>query len=311
MNRSARIGTRGSLLAMYQATLVQAKLKESFPLLSFEIVKIKTSGDMIRRGGLSSIGRGIFTREIEDALLAGEIDFAVHSAKDMETTTPEGLTIAAILEREDARDSLITIDGRKFRDLTRGAKVGTSSLRRKAQLRKLRPDLDVVEIRGNVETRVRKLDAGEYEGIVMAAAGLNRLGFSARISETFDGAVFLPQAAQGAIALQVRSNDEEARTMAACLNHEKSRIQVEGERSFLKALHGGCQVPIGVRSWLDGKILHLGGAIFSLDGSREVRAEQSMEQSKANELGLVLAEQLLASGGRELLDEVRRAMEGA
>lgn len=311
MSPAIRIGTRGSLLATYQAILVQAKLKESYSLVPFEIVKIKTSGDMIRRGGISSIGRGIFTREIEEALLRKEIDLAVHSAKDMETNSPEGLLLGAVLEREDARDCLITIDGRKFRDLTREAKVGTSSLRRKAQLKKLRPDLKVVEIRGNVETRLKKLEAGEYEAIVMAAAGLNRLGFSARASEIFDEALFLPQAAQGAIAVQVRSDDTEAKKMANCLNHEKSFLQVTAERSFLRTLHGGCQVPVGVRSWLDDKTLHMDGAIFSLDGTREVRSEVSGENGKAELLGLQLGESLLSSGGRELLDEIRRMVEGS
>ncbi len=293
---------------MYQAVLVESKLKEFFPMMTTEVIKIKTKGDMIRRGGISTIGRGIFTREIEDALLAQKIDLAVHSAKDLETELPAGLMIGAILEREDPRDCLVTIDKRKFSELTRQAKIGTSSLRRRAQLKRIRPDLNIVDLRGNVDTRIRKLQAGEFEGMVLALAGLSRLGLTTMMSEAFDASQFLPQAAQGSIAVEVRLDDQEMKKVVKTLNHETSFIQTEAERNFLKTLHGGCQIPIGVTSRIDGDTIYLEGAVFSLDGSKEVRDQLSGSLQNANEIGTRLARKLLDSGGREILDEIRKEL---
>lgn len=306
MRSHFKIGTRGSALAMYQAILVESRFKKFYPMINFEIVKIKTKGDMIRRGGISSIGRGIFTREIEEALQKKEVDFAVHSAKDLETDLPEGLVIGAVLEREDSRDCLVSVGKRKFKDLSDRAKVGTSSLRRRAQLKRLRPDLEICELRGNVDTRIKKLQTGEYEGIVLAHAGLKRLGLAEMAGEVFDPAFFLPQAAQGSIAIEIRQDDSEAQKMTQTLNHEISFFATEAERSFLRRLHGGCQVPIGIRTNIQAKEIELEGAIFALDGSREIKSKKSGELQKANQIGIELANQILDAGGSEILDQIRK-----
>jgi len=306
MSSPVRIGTRGSKLAMVQALLVESRIKKMFPDVKIEIIKIKTKGDAVQQGAISSIGRGIFTREIEEALLRREIDLAVHSAKDLETELPKGLIIGAVLEREDARDCLITLDRRKFNDLPREAKIGTSSLRRKAQLLHVRPDLNVVDLRGNVDTRLKKLESGEFEGIVMAAAGIKRLGLSALITEILDETKMLPQAAQGAIALEIRSDDSNMQAMMKTINHEKSFLQTEAERAFLRTLHGGCQIPVGIKSDLNEKNFHIKAAVFSLDGKKAVRNELSGPKEKAKELGVQLAEKLLLQGAREILEEIRK-----
>lgn len=305
MNSAVRIGTRGSSLAMYQANLVKLQLEKAYPGLQIELVKIKTKGDANQQGAIASIGRGIFTREIEEALLRREVDLAVHSAKDLETELPKGLTIGAVLEREDARDCLITLDRRKFGDLPRKAKIGTSSLRRKAQLLHLRPDFNVADLRGNVDTRVKKLESGEFEAIVMAAAGIKRLGLSSLITEILDDSKMLPQAAQGAIAVELRQGDQKARDLVKLINHEKSFLQAEAERAFLRTLHGGCQIPVGVKSDFNQTHFHMKAAVFSLDGKKAVRNELSGPREKAKELGIQLAEKLLSQGAREILEDVR------
>lgn len=309
MKSHIRIGTRGSALAMYQAVLVESKLKHFFPMLSIEIIKIKTKGDMIRRGGLSAIGRGIFTREIEEALLRNEVDLAVHSGKDLESELPNGLELGAILEREDSRDCLIATHNRKMKDFKPGAKIGTSSLRRKAQLKRLNPRFEILDLRGNVDSRVKKVQAGEYDGIVLAAAGVNRLGLKDSVSEILDSSQFLPQAAQGAIAVEIRVNDPETKELVSSLNHEESFVQVRAERSFLRALHGGCQVPIGIASRLEQSTLSLEGAVFSLDGSQEIRNKISGLAHQAEILGKQLAGMILDSGGDDILREVRAVLE--
>ena len=219
MKSIIKIGTRGSALALYQAEVVRSKLKECFPLAGFEFVKIRTKGDMIRRGAIEEIGPGIFTREIEEALLAKEIDLAVHSAKDLASELPEGLLIGAVLTREDSRDCLVARGGTTLKELSSGAKVGTSSLRRKAQLRKLRPDLEFCEMRGNVDTRVKKIEQGELDAMVIAYAGLKRLGLAKCATEIFDPEIFLPQAGQGALAVEMRASDSEACELTKPLNY--------------------------------------------------------------------------------------------
>lgn len=310
MNRHFRIGSRGSKLALYQTALVQAKLKASFPAGTFEIIQIKTKGDQVQKGSLSSIGRGIFTREIEEALLKGEVDLAVHSAKDLETELPSGLMIGALLEREDSRDALLALHGKKLNELKPRAKIGTSSLRRKSQIARLRPDLETADLRGNVETRIRKMEKGEFDGIVMAAAGINRLGFANLISEIFDETRFLPQAGQGAIAVQVRKSDTAIQEAVLPISHKETFIRVETERSFLGALNGGCQVPIGVASRIQNDTLHLEGAVFSLDGKREVRDQMSGSVERAKGIGISLANRILEAGGGEILEEIRKTLDG-
>ena len=307
MKSSVRIGTRGSKLALYQAELVRFKLKQFHPSCEFELVQIHTKGDLTKRGAIDTSGPGMFTREIEEALLRKEIDLAVHSAKDLASELPEGLSIAAVLTREDSRDCLVAHKGAKLKGLNAGAKVGTSSLRRKAQLKKLRPDLQFCEMRGNVDTRVKKIEQGEFDAMVIAYAGLKRLKLTQCASEIFDPEIFLPQAGQGALAVEIRSNDSRAEELAKPLHDELSGICLSAERSFLKQLEGGCQVPAGIFSKLENKTIWLKGSIFSIDGDREITNSVSGTLAEAERLGRDLANQLLASGGAEILEEIRNA----
>ncbi|OGW86665.1 MAG: hydroxymethylbilane synthase [Omnitrophica bacterium RIFCSPHIGHO2_02_FULL_46_11] len=304
---SIKIGTRGSKLALYQAELVRAKLKGLFPLLEFEFVKIRTKGDMIRRAAIGSLGVGVFTREIENALLENKIDIAVHSAKDLATALPNGLEITAALDREDPRDCLVARGSRTLRGLAAHARIGTGSLRRQAQLKKLRPDLEIVEMRGNVDTRLKKIQEGEYDGMVIAYAGLKRLGQTNFVTEIFDTDTMLPQAGQGIIAVQVRSSDSKIRELIRPLNHLTTFTQLSAERSFLRRIEGGCRVPAGISSKIEGDSLKLKGAIFSLTGDRAVVDTAAGSVSEAEKIGLALADKLLASGGAEILKEIRNA----
>ena len=306
MKSPIRIGTRGSTLALYQAELARAKLKESFPLVEFEFVRIRTKGDMIRRGAVGSLGPGIFTREIEEALLRSEVDLAVHSAKDLASELPEGLVIGAVLTREDPRDCLVARGGLTLETLERGARIGTSSLRRKAQLKKLRRDLEILEMRGNVDTRLKKIEGGDFDGMVIAHAGLKRLGLTNLVTQIFEEEVFLPQAGQGAIAVEIRKEDSEIQELVKPLNDETSFARISAERSFLRCLEGGCQVPVGICSKIEGDVLFLKGAIFALEGDREVSDTLSDLRSVAEQTGALLAQKLLEAGGREILDEIRR-----
>ena len=310
MKSVIKVGTRGSKLALYQAELLRSGLKELFPLIEFELVKIHTRGDMIRRGTIRSIGPAIFTREIEEALLANQVDMGVHSAKDLATELPEGLEIGAFLMREDARDCLVARGGMDLKELPQGARIGTGSIRRRAQLKKLRPDLQIVDLRGNVETRLRKtLEEGEYDGMVLAHAGLLRLSLQNHVTQVFDEDAFLPQAGQGAVAVEIRQNDVETKKMLHSVNHEITMAGVTAERSFLRCLEGGCQIPAGVRSRIDGNILNLKGAVFSLDGDREISDSINGPVSDGQKLGWMLGEKILEAGGRELLQAVRKAVE--
>ncbi len=309
MKSLIKIGTRGSKLALYQAEVVRTKLKTLFRLLECEFVKIHTKGDMIRGAAIRSIGPGIFTREIEEALLANEIDIAVHSAKDLATELPEGLEICATLAREDARDCLVAREGKKLDQLNQGAKIGTSSLRRRAQLKKLRPDLEILEMRGNVDTRLKKIEQGEYDGIVLAHAGLKRLGLANFVTEVFEEEHFLPQAGQGALAIEIRKGDLEIQELIQPLNHELTFHRVAAERSFLRRLEGGCQIPAGISSKIEGDILTLKGAIFSLEGDREVIDTFTGPISEGEKTGVALAEKLLQAGGDEILKAIRNAQE--
>jgi len=307
MKSLIKIGTRGSKLALYQAEVVRAKLKTLFPILECEFVKIHTKGDMIRRGTISSIGPGIFTREIEEALLAHEIDIAVHSAKDLATELPEGLKIEAVLVREDPRDCLVAREGKTLEQLSHGAKIGTSSLRRRAQLKKLRPDLEIFEMRGNVDTRLKKIEEGQYDAMVIAHAGLKRLGLVNFVTEIFEEERFLPQAGQGALAVEIRNGDSETQELIKPLNHEPTFHRVLAERSFLRRLEGGCQIPVGVSSKIEGDVLTLKGGIFSLEGDREVVDAAAGPVSEGEKTGVFLAEKLLQAGGSEILKVIRNA----
>jgi hydroxymethylbilane synthase len=289
------IGSRGSQLALWQARHIAACLRERGVETRLEI--IKTTGDKITDVPLAQVGgKGLFTKEIEEALLAGTIDLAVHSLKDMPTALPDGLTLAAIPPREDPRDALI---GRPLAELGRGDKIGTSSLRRAAQLHALGRGFAVETLRGNVDTRLRKLDEGQYGAIVLAAAGLNRLGWAERIRELLDTEVMCPAVGQGALAIETRADGGPAHTMARTLNDPGSETAVTAERSLLATLEGGCQVPIGAHARIEGDTIHLQAIVASPDGSRMVRDRATGHDPAA--LGRELGERLLASGAREIL----------
>ena len=287
------IGSRGSQLALWQARWVQARLSELG--LESRIEIIKTTGDKVLSVPLSSVGgKGLFTKEIEDALLAREVDLAVHSLKDLPTEIPAGLQITAIPEREDARDAMV---GRRLSELREGARVGTSSLRRSAQLRRLRPDLQVESVRGNVDTRLRKLDEGQYESIVLAAAGLTRLGWTSRIAECFEPEVMCPAVGQGALAVETRVGE------SACqpLDHAPTRAAVTAERALLSALGGGCLTPIGAHAHVEGEQLRLMAIVLSADGARSVRNIAQGPAAEAQRIGRELGEKLLAQGAAQFL----------
>ena len=289
------IGSRGSQLALWQARHIADCLHKLGAETRLEI--IKTTGDKITDVPLAQVGgKGLFTKEIEEALLAGSIDLAVHSLKDMPTALPQGLTLAAIPPREDPRDALI---GRALVDSHAGDKVGTSSLRRAAQLHALGRGLAIETLRGNVDTRLRKLDEGQYASIVLAAAGLRRLGWADRIRELLDADVMCPAPGQGALAIETRDDDGPAREFARKLNHPPSNTAVTAERSLLATLEGGCQVPIGAYAHLEDTAIHLRAIVATPDGSRIVRDRASGADAVA--LGRELGERLLAAGAREIL----------
>jgi hydroxymethylbilane synthase len=294
------IGSRGSQLALWQARWIQSRLEALGEQCHIEI--IHTTGDKITGVALSKVGtKGLFTKEIEEALLAGSIDVAVHSLKDMPTELPRGLTLAAIPEREDARDALV---GLRLSELPPHARVGTSSLRRAAQLRAIRPDLEIENIRGNLDTRLRKLDQGQYHAIVLASAGLRRLGWEDRIAELLDPEVMCPAVGQGALAVETRDDHGAAHQIASRLDHFETRIAVTAERAVLAALGGGCQVPIGAYAKVDSSRLHLRAIVISPDGSQTIRKNASGPVDDAAALGRSLGEELLAEGGQQILEAV-------
>ena len=298
---SIRIGSRGSTLALAQATWVGKQIENRRPDLSVELVIIKTSGDRFVDASLRAIGgKGLFTKEIEDALLREEIDIAVHSMKDLPTELPAGLIIAAIPEREDPRDVLVSHRGNSLKALPAGTKIGTGSLRRGAQLRHYRRDLSVVPIRGNVDTRLKKLDVGEVDALVMAAAGLRRIGQAGCIAEFISADICVSAVAQGALAVEARA-DSLVRKTLSFLHDAKTDAEVSSERAFLGRLGGGCQVPVGARATLQGNNLHILGIVAEPDGSSLCRGEKSGVAADAAGLGRELAEQLLNQGADRIL----------
>jgi hydroxymethylbilane synthase len=304
ISRTLRIGTRTSELALRQARLVQAALQTHG--LASELVTYKTVGDKRLDEPLSSIGaKGLFTKELETGLIKNKIDLAVHSLKDLPTESPEGLVVAAVLVREDPRDALVVnrdTAALALEELPRGSRVGTSSLRRRAQLLNLRPDLEVVELRGNVPTRLKKIDEGRVHAAILAAAGLHRLDAHQHIACYLDTPAWLPAAGQGAIAVQVRGDDAEMLEIASRMNHQPTMLAVRAERSFLAALEGGCQVPIGALS--DGETLH--GFIADTQGQRVVRGSHAIDDDPELS-GIRLANQLRGEGASEILEGLRRA----
>jgi hydroxymethylbilane synthase len=302
-----RIATRASELALRQAQIVHAALARLG--IDGELKTFRTTGDKRLDEPLSAIGaKGLFTRELESALARGTVDCCVHSLKDLPTESPGGLTLVAILEREDPRDVLVindVIDAETLADIPRGSRIGTSSLRRRAQLLAERPDLDVVELRGNVPTRLRKVDDGQVHAAILAAAGLHRLGVHQRIRAYLEPPRWLPAAGQGAIAVQIRDDDERMRTLLAPLDHAPTRLATRAERAFLAALEGGCQVPIGALAIGGGSRLVLHGMIAELGGQTVVRGERPVDESDPELSGVRLANDLRPKGGTEILGKLR------
>lgn len=307
MVREVKIATRDSALAMWQANWVKARLEETVPDTRFSLVTMKTQGDKILDVALAKIGdKGLFTKELEVALLNRTADLAVHSMKDVPTLLPDGLKIGAIAERHDPRDVLICPGGYTLLNLPQGARVGTSSLRRRAQLAKLRPDLEVLDLRGNLNTRFAKLDRGDYDAMLLAAAGVERLGWSERITERIGFELSLPAVGQGSVGIEIRENDPEIQAIVDNLNHRESALAIRAERALLKKLEGGCQIPIGSLGRVEGDKLVLDGLVASVDGSRVLRSHIEGNAAKPEELGEQLALRLLDMGAWEILSELRQ-----
>ncbi len=299
------LGTRGSKLAVHQSEWVQARLKELAPHVSVTLRRIKTSGDKILDVPLAKLGgKGLFVKEIEDALLSGEIDLAVHSMKDVPTELPDGLELLCVPDREDARDALLSRDGRLFKDLPHGARVGTSSLRRQAQLLQARPDLSISMLRGNLDTRLKKLREGQFDAIVLAAAGLRRLGWQHEITEYLAPEISLPAIGQGALGIEGRRDDTFVRSLLSGLEDAPTRTRVLAERALLHRLQGGCQVPIAAHATIIGADVMLEGLVASVDGKEVIRDRVKGTVADPESLGVQLAERLLARGGDRILQSI-------
>jgi len=306
MKNTVRIGTRGSKLALYQAHTVKELLEQKFPERTFEIVIIKTKGDKILDVPLSKIGdKGLFTKELEVAMFNNETDMAVHSLKDLPTIFPEGTKLGAVLERGNAYDALVSKDNRKISDFTAADIIATSSLRRKAQLLTLNPDLNIVDIRGNVNTRIRKMEEGYCDAMIMATAGLQRLGMDSYITEVIDPETIIPACGQGAIAIEIKDNDKEIEDMISQINHEETMISSSAERAFLNTLEGGCQIPVGSTCKINSDQIKITGFISSIDGSNFLKDSASGPIENAKQIAIDLAKKLYVSGGKEVLDSIR------
>jgi len=305
MKPSIKIGTRASKLALWQANWVQSALSEKFPGQKVELVTIKTKGDKILDVPLAKVGgKGLFVKEIEQALLEGRIDLAVHSMKDMPAEIPEGLCIGAIPQREDPADVLVARENLDFSNLKRGAVIGTSSLRRAAQLRHARPDISITPLRGNLDTRLKKLQTENLDAIVLAAAGIKRLNLTDRITEYLQADIMLPAVGQGALCIEMRRDDPIIAPMLATLDHANSRTVVLGERAFLNRLGGSCQVPIAGHGELLADTFSLTGLVADMDGSRIIKSQLSGPADSSEAIGIKLAEQLLARGADEILEKL-------
>ncbi|MGB7248219.1 MAG: hydroxymethylbilane synthase [Phormidesmis sp.] len=306
--RTVRIGSRKSQLALVQTHWVQAELSLAFPDITFEVSTMETQGDKILDVALSKIGdKGLFTQELEDDMLSGDIDFAVHSLKDLPTNLPDGLQLGCVTEREDPADAMVV--HKKHQDkqldtLPADAVIGTSSLRRLAQLRHHFPHFKFKDIRGNVNTRLRKLDDGEYDAIILAAAGLNRLEMSDRIHQILPANISLHAVGQGALGIECRTADEDILSLLQVLEHEPTAQRCYAERAFLRELEGGCQVPIGVNTVIDKGALTLSGIVASLDGQQMIKDTVTGDATSAEQMGVDLAQRLRDQGAQEILDEI-------
>ena len=300
-----RIGTRASLLALWQANWIKDTLEEQNTGIKVELIKIKTTGDKILDVPLAKVGgKGLFVKEIEDALLSNKIDLAVHSMKDVPTDLPEGLHIASVTEREDPRDALLSRGGCKMMELPHNAKIGTSSLRRQAQILNVRPDFEINQLRGNLDTRIKKLTTKELDAVILAAAGIRRMGWTDKITEYISTEVCLPAIGQGAVGVETRVDDETINGLVSRLNHEPTSIAVRAERAFLKRLEGGCQVPIAAFGEINGKKIKLRGLVGRIDGSEIIKDSLEGSVERVEEIGEELAKKLLSMGAGEILSEV-------
>jgi hydroxymethylbilane synthase len=313
MENPIRIGTRGSQLALWQAKWIQKAIEEQWPDTRAELVIIKTTGDKILDVPLAKVGgKGLFVKEIEEALMDGRIDLAVHSMKDMPARLPHGLSIGAVPERENPLDALIAEHGESLNDLPQKARVGTSSLRRAAQLLYKRPDLNIEPLRGNLDTRLKKLSTTDLDAIVLATAGLNRLGFAQRITQILEPDVMLPAVGQGALCIENRTNDEIISPIISALDDAMTHTAVLAERAFLHRLEGGCQVPIAGHAVIDNDDrLTITGLVAELDGSRLIKKTISGPCNQADELGIELAESLLSKGAASILERLAQYGESA
>ena len=311
VKRKIVVGTRGSDLALWQSTWVTNELRRLDPSLVVETIIIKTTGDKILDSPLSKIGdKGLFTKEIEKALIDGTIDLAVHSLKDVPTNITEGLALGAITEREDVRDVFISHPGKKyksFQNVPKNGTIATGSLRRRCQLLSHRPDLHIAEIRGNLKTRKAKLEASDWDGMLLAKAGVTRLGWSEIISEVFSPTFILPAVGQGALAIELRANDDLVKSAIQPLNHLPTRQSTDGERALLRHLEGGCQIPIGTFGRIESGKFILDAVVGSIDGKRTVRGSVTGSPKESQQLGVTLAKELLAKGADEILEEIRKS----
>jgi hydroxymethylbilane synthase len=303
--KKLRLGTRKSALALAQSNWVKEEIETHWPEVNVDIVKFTTKGDKILDVPLAKVGgKGLFVKEIEDALLREDADIAVHSLKDVPSEIPKGLEVSIFPCREEPRDALISRAGLRLEELPEGARVGTSSLRRIAQLKNARPDLEVASLRGNIDTRLRKLDEGQYDAIILAAAGLRRLGLEKRIIQLLETEVMLPAVGQGALGVEFRRMDTEIRRILASIHHEETSICVKAERAFLFRLEGGCQVPMGAFAQLKGETIELEGMVGNEAGINIIRMKRRGTADQPETLGTILGEEILAAGGAEILREV-------
>jgi hydroxymethylbilane synthase len=306
MKPSIKIGTRASKLALWQANWVKSALEGSDPSRAVELVTIKTKGDKILDVPLAKVGgKGLFVKEIEQALLDRRIDIAVHSMKDMPAEIPEGLGIGAIPQREAAGDVLISKNGQSFAELQSGAVIGTSSLRRAAQLRHARPDIEIASLRGNLDTRLKKLETENLDAIVLAAAGIKRLGLDYRITEYLASEIMLPAVGQGALCIEIRHKDPDIGPQVNALNDESTRAVVLGERAFLNRLGGSCQVPIAGHGEIQSGTFQLSGLVADIDGSRIIKSVSSGTLDASESIGIRLAEELLSRGADKILEKLQ------
>jgi hydroxymethylbilane synthase len=306
MEKTLIIGTRGSKLALWQANWVKSSLEVQHPFLSIELEIIKTTGDKILDVPLAKVGgKGLFVKEIEEALINGRIDLAVHSMKDMPGDIPKGLCIGAIPQREIPQDVLISRNKKHLSDLGHGARIGTSSLRRKSQLLHARPDLVVLPLRGNLDTRLKKLETENLDAIVLAAAGVKRLGLENRITEYLDENIMLPAVGQGALCIEIRQHDHEVEAVVKTLEHHQTRTIIMGERAFLNRLEGGCQVPIAASGKIEKNIFTICGLVATIDGRTLIKETLSGPQDSPEIIGVELAERLVSMGADKIMENLK------